>query len=275
MRRVRARWPLLVVPGGLLLGAAVLSFALLGQSNRKPPVRSAPSVQRTVPERDATGVTAEGRFVIEFSRRPDQPISLSLTPSDGFLSSSFWKGTAFIVAYSGLRPAMTYRLVVSGSQLWADLKFTTEGGPSPTGIACQSKDLYLSVTYQGGIPGGAVSGSVDLLNRSKADCLLSDRPSLIPRDGRAALSVTQTKLAGAASAPFLLAAGQHARVVFVWSNFCGSVVGAISMTVLLPEGGEVTVPVLSSTGGVLTSPPACASQADPSTMAVGQVTAAD
>jgi len=273
--KVMARWALLVILGGLLLGAGILSFVLLGQSHRQPPVDSAPSVQRTVPSPNATGVTAQGQFAVEFSRRPDHSLDLSLTPSDGLLGSSFWKGVTLIVPYSGLRPGVTYRLVVSGSKLWVDLTFTTEGGPSPTGVACRSSDLYLSVTYQGGISGGAVSGSVDLLNRSNANCLLSNRPGLIPRDGRAALNVTQTELAGVASPPFLLGAGQHARVVFVWSNFCGSVGSAISMTVLLPDGEDVTVPVLSSTGGALTSPPGCNSQPDPSTMAVGQVGPAD
>jgi hypothetical protein len=128
----------------------------------------------------------------------------------------------------------------------------------------------MQVTVQGMVA-GIVSGGVDLLNNSRSDCLLSDRPILIPVEEQTRLSVVQVKLANEPSDPFVVHAGQHAPVTFAWSNFCQPTSGPFSMIVSLPDGGGELTGRIQAPSGQLAAPPACNFPGNQSSMAVGPI----
>jgi hypothetical protein len=99
-----------------------------------------PTVEKVDPVDGATVVARNGVLAIDFNHQPAVEPRVSLMPPDGTVQPGSWKGTAWSVAYTGLKPLTHYQvaIVVDYGAVRANIHrswtFTTEPGMPPAGV---------------------------------------------------------------------------------------------------------------------------------------------
>ncbi|HXN02270.1 MAG TPA: Ig-like domain-containing protein [Candidatus Dormibacteraeota bacterium] len=106
---VGRRRAVLLTLGGVVLAGALAAFIWV----RADALAAAqPTIADVNPPSGAKEVPLRGDFKIAFGRHPVGTPTLRLEPADGVLESPRWEGSTLVVAYSGLRLATRYQVVL-------------------------------------------------------------------------------------------------------------------------------------------------------------------
>lgn len=102
-------------------------------------VEGYPTLLAVSPFAGATLVPRVGELSVDFSQRPAVQPRITISPASA-MQSGEWRGTSWIVHYSGLAPLTQYRVDVSlhqgaaGGNIRRGWAFSTEPGPPPPGL---------------------------------------------------------------------------------------------------------------------------------------------